>query len=151
MKPILFILLVILELQSCSSKMPIYTSEVTYLHKKEQGTITVKSTGYGKSHSEAIIDAQINTFKVILFKGLPGTELNIPLIENEKTATSEHPEYFQKFFDYNYYQSFIMLSTESSNLIKTKQGKKITVDLVINIKSLRIDLEQNQLIRKFGF
>jgi hypothetical protein len=44
-----------------------------------------------------------------------------------------------------------MSSTESSNLIKMKGTKKITVDVKINYNSLRKDLEQNQLIRKFGF
>ena len=44
-----------------------------------------------------------------------------------------------------------MSSTESSNLIDLKTGKKIFVDVKINFNSLRKDLEQNNIIRKFGF
>ncbi len=144
-------LIVIIGFYKCSPKLETYTAEVNFINREAQGTIVLKSTGYGKNHAEAVTDAQINAFKVILFKGIPGTELNIPLIENEKNVTSQHSEYFKNFFDGGLYKTFMMSSTESSNLIKMKGTKKINVDLKINYNSLRKDLEQNQLIRKFGF
>ena len=144
-------LIVIIGFYNCSPKLETYTAEVNFISREAQGTIVLKSTGYGKNHAEAVTDAQINAFKVILFKGIPGTELNIPLIENEKNVTSQHSEYFKNFFDGGLYKTFMMSSTESSNLIKMKGTKKINVDLKINYNSLRKDLEQNQLIRKFGF
>jgi len=144
-------IIVILGLHSCSPKKQPYSAEVNFLYKEAQGTIAVKSTGYGKNQTEAVADAQKTAFKVLLFKGLPGTELNIPLIENENDAKSKNSEYFKKFFDQGNYRSFMMSSTESSNLIRLKGTKKITVDVKINYNSLRKDLEQNQLIRKFGY
>jgi hypothetical protein len=144
-------LIVILGLHSCGPKLQSYSAEVNFLYKEAQGMIAVKSTGYGKNQTEAVTDAQKNAFKVLLFKGLPGTELNIPLIENENNAKSKHAEYFKLFFDKENYKTFMMSSTESSNLIKMKGIKKITVDVKINYNSLRKDLEQNQLIRKFGY
>jgi hypothetical protein len=144
-------IIVILGLHSCSPKIQPYSGEVNFLYKEAQGTIAVKSTGYGKNQTEAVSDAQINAFKILLFKGLPGTELNVPLIENENDAKSKHSDYFKKFFEQGNYKTFMMSSTESSNLIKMKGTKKITVDVKINYNSLRKDLEQNQLIRKFGY
>ena len=136
---------------SCSPKIAPYSGEVNFLYKEAQGTIAVKSTGYGKNQNEAVLDAQKNAFKILIFKGIPGTELNVPLIENENDAKSKNAAYFKKFFDEGNYKTFMMSSTESSNLIKLKGTKKITVDVKINYNSLRKDLEQNQLIRKFGF
>jgi hypothetical protein len=150
LKSILFII-IILGLHSCSPKLQPYSGEVNFLYKEAQGTIAVKSTGYGKNQMEAVADAQKNAFKVLLFKGLPGTELNVPLIENENDSKSKHEDYFKKFFDQGNYKTFMMSSNESSNLIKMKGTKKIIVDVKINYNSLRKDLEQNQLIRKFGF
>lgn len=144
-----FFALFILGLFHCSPKS--YSGEVNFLYKESQGTIAVKSTGYGKNHEEAVRDAQFNAFKVILFKGIPGTELNIPLIENESQARTNYKSYFNNFFESGNYTKFIMSSTESSNLIKLKGTKKITIDIKINYNSLRKDLEQNQIIRKFGF
>jgi hypothetical protein len=142
---------VILGLQSCSPKVVPYSGEVNFIYKEAQGTIGLKSIGYGKNLQEAIIDAQKNSFNILFFKGIPGTELNIPLIDNENDAKSKHSDYFKKFFDQGNYKSFIMSSTESSNLMKIKGGKKITIDLKINYNSLRKDLEQNQITRKFGY
>lgn len=151
MRQIIYLIIANLGLHSCSPKLQPYSSEVNFLYKEAQGTIAVKSTGYGKNQTDAVMDAQKNAFKVILFKGLPGTELNVPLIENENDAKSKHADYFKKFFDEGNYKTLMMSSTESSNLIKMKGTKKITVDVKINYNSLRKDLEQNQLIRKFGF
>ena len=144
-------IIAIIGLHSCSPKLQPYSAEVNFLYKEATGTIAVKSTGFGKNQTDAVSDAQQNAFKVILFKGLPGTELNVPLIENENDAKSKHSDYFKKFFEQGNNKTFMMSSTESSNLIKMKGTKKITVDVKINYNSLRKDLEQNQLIRKFGF
>jgi hypothetical protein len=97
------------------------------------------------------LDAQKTAFKVIMFKGIPGTELNIPLIENESEARSKNGEYFKNFFDGGNFKSYMMSSNESSNLIKIKGTNKISVNVKINYNSLRKDLEQNRIIRKFGY
>ena len=131
--------------------MQSYSGEVSFISKEEQGTILVKSTGYGKNRNDAILDAQKNAFQILLFKGLPGTELNVPLVENENNARSKNPEYFKKLLDECSYKAFMMSSTESSNLIKIRGAKKITMDLKVNYNSFRKDLEQNQVIRKFGY
>ena len=150
-------IIVILGLHSCSPKIQpyspysLYSGEVNFLYKGEQGTIAVESIGYGNTQSEAVADAQINAIKILLFKGLPGTELNVPLIENENDAKSTYRDYFQNLFEQGNYIKFIMSSTVSSSPIKKVKIKKITLDLKINYNSLRKDLEQNQVIRKFGY
>lgn len=147
-------IIAIIGLCSCSPKIQPYSSysgEVNFLFKEEQGTIVVESTGYGKNQSEALVDAQITAIKVLLFKGLPGTELNVPLIENENDANSKFSDYFQNLFQQGNYIKFIMSSTESANPVQKKGNKTITLDIKINYNSLRQDLEQNQVIRKFGY
>jgi|688.fasta_scaffold780609_2 hypothetical protein len=138
-------------IQNCSPKIQSYSAEVNFLYKEAQGTIGVKAIGYGENQESAVEDAQKSAFKILLFKGIPGTELNIPLIQNENEATSKNSNYFKKLFDEGYYKTFLMSSTESSNLIKIKGNKKITVDMKINYNSLRKDLENNLIIRKFGY
>ena len=86
-----------------------------------------------------------------MFRGIPGTEQNIPLVENEQESKSKHVKYFENFFEKGYYKTFMMSSIISSKLSKSNSGKTITLNVKININSLRKDLEQNQIIRKFGF
>ena len=148
----IFLIIITIVIFGCSPQITSFeTSEVNFISKETNGTITLKSLGYGNNLETAVRNAQIKCLDVVLFKGIPGTELNVPLIENETTAKQNNSNYFKKFYDQNYYKTFIMSSTESSNLIDLKTGKKIFVDVKINFNSLRKDLEQNNIIRKFGF
>ena len=155
MKQIIIICICTLWLFSCSHKVqippPPYSAQVTFLNKDEAGTITVNSKGFGKDQNSAILNAQSNAFNVILFKGIPGTDLNVPLIENENDAKTKYTEYFNKFFEQGNYQSFLMSSTLTEDPVKSKGSVSCSVDLKINYNSLRKDLEQNNVIRKFGF
>ena len=52
----------------------------------------------------------------------------------------------------NCYCSFIISNVPISQFEKDATKKKrIIVDVKVNIKALRLDLEQNGIIRKFGF
>lgn len=142
---------VILITSSCSFKtMP--SSEVNYISGKE-GTITMRAIGFGTNQEDAIIDAEINSFNVLLFRGLPESEQKIALIgTNEFNEKEKHKDYFNKFYTDKRYKTFMMSSIPTSSLTRHKGGKKsIAVDVKINLLSLRRDLEENNIIRKFGY
>jgi hypothetical protein len=141
----------ILIASGCSPKLYTNSPEVNFLYKEAQGTIAVRSTGFGKNRIEAIADAERSAFKTIMLFGLPGTELNVPMIENGHQMMENKKKYFTEFFDEFKYRNFIMSSIESSKLMRVKGTKRVTVDIKINYNSLRKDLEQNQIIRKFGY
>ena len=128
-----------------------YSAQVNFISKDETGSITVNSKGFGKDENAAIFDAQLNAFNIILFKGIPGTDLNVPLVENETDAKSKNSEYFNSFLGQGFYQNFIMSSILDEAPSKVKNGMFCSVNLKINFNSLRKDLEQNNIIRKFGF
>jgi hypothetical protein len=136
---------------SCSYKtMP--TAEVNYLTGKD-GTITMRAIGIGVNSEDAIYDAEKNAINVILFRGLPESEQKVALVgTNEAEEKNKHKDYFNKFYSEKRYKTFIMSSIPTSDLIKHKGGKKsIATDIKINLVALRKDLEQNNIIRKFGF
>lgn len=142
---------VILITSSCSFKaMP--SAEVNYISGKE-GTIIVRAIGFGSNQEDAIIDAEINSFNVLLFRGLPESEQKIALIgTNESNEKEKHKDYFNMFYTDKRYKTFMMSSIPTSNLTRHKGGKKsIAVDVKINLLSLRKDLEENNIIRKFGY
>jgi len=158
MKVYISILIVILfcGFQSCSPKMQPpnqiqeYSAEVKFLNKEDVGTMSVESNGFGKNLDAAIFSAQQRVFYTILFKGLPGSEQSQALVDNETSSTSEHSDYYKKLFDGNFYQTFMMSSNTVSSS-KVKGGITVTIDIKINYDSFRKDLEQNNIIRKFGY
>jgi hypothetical protein len=135
----------------CNQKDPSYSPEFSFLNKEADGLVVIRSSGFGAKEAIAVKEAQKNVFYHILFKGIPGTELNVPMIENESEAKAKHNEYFNKLLDQGRYKDFMLSSVISSTLIKVNGGQQISVDVKINCNSLRKDLEQNQVIRKFGF
>ena len=79
----------------------------------------------------------------LLFRGLPNSNQTVPIIStSEEQAKQQFPAYFKTFIDNKRYQTFITSSTKNSN------GSR---RIVINTKALKQDLEQNSIIRKFGY
>jgi len=135
--------------QSCK---PIsYSSEVIFQAKENSGVYIVRAFGYAKKSKDAVLEAEKNAFRVVLFKGLPGTDLSVPLVENESSSMSQNKSFYDKFFDGGGYRSFIMNRNDSYTPKKIRNGYQSEVTIKINIAALRRELEQNQIIRKFGF
>ena len=145
------VLILTIIFNSCSTSKSLPSGEVNYLSSND-GTLTMRSIGIGNNEGEAITDAIYNAFDVLLFRGLPESEQKNALIgTNENEERGKHKDYFEGFYN-GRFKSFVMSSIPSSDLIRYKGGKKgITVDVKINILALRKDLEQNDIIRKFGF
>ena len=145
----LFLLIILL---SCSSKTPnFYETEVSLLRKTDYGIISLKSVGYGNGRNSATEDAQKKAFFALLYRGIPNSEYSYPLIENEVTFKNNFPNFNETFFKSTVYKSFIISNIESSNLINTSKGNKLYLDITINYEALRRYLEQNSIIRKFGY
>jgi hypothetical protein len=146
---LVFLVVLPLFLFSCSPVQ--YSSIVKFENKESVGSYILSATGFSKKSTEAIIDAEKNAFKVLLFKGLPGTDLSVPLIESQSTAEAEHKNYLDRLFNEGGYAAFIMNRNTSFPIKKIKGGYETSVILKINIQALRKDLEQNKVIRKFGY
>ncbi|GAB6393818.1 MAG: hypothetical protein MdMp024_0130 [Bacteroidales bacterium] len=136
---------------SCSKK--VYPSaEVNFLSGNE-GTITVRVIGIGTNKENAIINAEQKIFDVLLFRGLPESTQKIPLIASDESGEkAKHKNYFDEFYMGRRYKTFVMSSIPVSDLIGIKMGQKmISLDVKINLMALKRDLEQFNIIRKFGY
>jgi len=89
----------------------------------------------------------------LLFRGLPESEQKSALIgTNEAEEIEKNKQYFEKFYTQKRYKTFIMSSVPVSTLTKQDGGaKSMASDIKVNLVALRNDLEQNNVIRKFGF
>ncbi|WP_439131842.1 hypothetical protein [Polaribacter sp.] len=163
--PLLFILFLNI---SCGSKQVAFfpTSELTY-QSYTGDILNVRVLGYGVNENAAIEDAQIRAIETLFFRGIPNSSISKPLVSyNEKTAKQKNPAYFNEFFGskkfLTYISESIFVGGQKQKVIATKINKKqakqemvdalvVAVDVLINVKPLRKDLEQNNIIRKFGF
>lgn len=151
MKKVLIALISIVTLVSCSPK--IYPVKSCNVISEQNGTLTLRSTGYGKQKVEALNMAEANALEALLFRGIPGTQYNSPLVEiDEVSAKEKNPEYFKNILNTARSKSFITSSIPVSDYSWTKYKVwTISSDVTINVVALRKDLEQHGIVRKFGF
>ena len=144
----IYVLTLSVLLLACASKK---TGETTYAGTSESGTIILNASGYGLLKATAIENAEMNAFNNLIFRGIPGSQYQLPMIENEQKAKSEHAEYFDKLLVQKKYKAFLLSTVSESDLnLNLSKQKTISVGLKINVNALRRDMEQNGVLRKFG-
>ena len=136
---------------SCSKQL-VPTSQVNFISGQE-GTIVMRSIGTGTNKQKAQAEAEKNAINVLLFRGLPGSEQKVALIgTNESEEIEKQKRYFENFYSQKRYSTFIMSSIPVSEFAKQNGSlRSLTLDIKVNLVALRTDLEQNNIIRKFGF
>jgi hypothetical protein len=146
------IILALLSINYSFSQKKLQTPQVNYV-SGNAGTITMRAIGSGKKQQDAIGEAEKNAINVLLFRGLPESEQKSALIgSNESEEIEKHKEYFDQFYAQKRYKTFIMSSIPVGDFAKQNGGAKSqTLDVKVNLIALRTDLEQNNIIRKFGF
>ena len=108
---------------------------------------------FGNNEYKALANAEKNAIEAILFRGIPNSQFRDPLVSvNEIEAHKTFPKYFDSLLGDGRYKTFLLSSIPTCAAQQYKGGKKtITTDVKINIRALRADLEQQGIIRKFGF
>jgi hypothetical protein len=130
----------------------LYSGYVNYEPGAGPGMITLISTGFGKKKVESIKDSYQEAFSALLFRGIPGSEYEFPMIpaENNKQEAPAVKSLLQ-----DGYMSFVTataLQSEDKKVKRKDDAKGIMVKqkITINCEALRRHLEQNNIIRKFG-
>lgn len=126
-----------------------YSGTVNHVAKETDGVYTLNAFGTGKNKEEAVANAKENVISVLLFQGIPGTDISAPLITDKAKALNEHARYFKNMFGERTYERFIMSTYLLGDPKKNK--KQAEVEIKINVAALRADLEQNGVTRKFGY
>jgi hypothetical protein len=150
MKKNSLIIILLLLIFGCKS-IEDYQSNVSITKKHDSFTYTFSGQGFSKKIDNCQFEAEKNVFEVILFRGISGTDLQNPLVENEQQSKEKNKEFYNNFFDKKNYRNFISSKVEViDNPKPTKGGYTCSVKFTVNLNSLKTNLEQNGVIRKFG-
>lgn len=128
------------------------TIGINYL-SGDASTLTLRCEGIGKDKYESIANAEKNAIEALLFRGIPDSQQKDPLVlVTESDAKKNNKKYFDQLLGDKRYKTFIISSIQTIEPQNDKgRNKKNTVDVRINLRALRNDLEQEGVIRKFGF
>ncbi|MBQ9585674.1 MAG: hypothetical protein IJR20_06730 [Muribaculaceae bacterium] len=102
---------------------------------------------------KAVPTAQIQSIFQVLFRGVPGTNVETPLLTtNEDEWFNAFPEYFERLLNEKNgrYPSFIVSSVLLSKGKNEDKKKYVSLRICVNVNALNHDLENHGIKRRFG-
>ncbi|NBA85015.1 hypothetical protein GVN16_04550 [Emticicia sp. CRIBPO] len=124
------------------------TGMVNYL-TYTKSELTVTSEHAAENVGKAISYAEINALENILFRGIPGSPSEAPLISDEIEAVKNHKQILNTFIFETGCKEYV---TKSETISRERQGtltfvkQKVTFDL----NGIRKFLEKNNIVKRFG-
>lgn len=141
-------------------------AELVYL-QSEGDQLTLQTLGYGTTEQNAVLNAQISAFDNLFFRGIPNSPYSNPLIGlNENDVKRNNRNYFAGFYGgkrlLNFINGYNIIASDKTVVLAKKiKNKKVEqgnvrsraayIEIIINVKSLRKDLEANKVIKPFGY
>ncbi len=131
-----------------------YDYEVVFIRTGVEGTELFKVFSYGRNERECIEAAKVNAIKAVLFKGIPGSGLQRPMI-TEAGAEEKYKAYFNQFFSSGgRYLNFVALSSDGSidSRDRMKVGSMLKIGFVVSVQkdNLRKELQDDKIIKSLS-
>lgn len=126
--------------------------QVSYI-SSDESNVTFRCVGYGKKEELAQNNAELAAMAVVLYQGVEGKSNLQPLIQGSQSAVEqEHYSYFYAFYNGGGYAKFIVSETVAQPFGKDANKQKcIVLDITVNRRALRAELQNNGVIKKLGF
>jgi hypothetical protein len=131
-----------------------YDYEVVFIRTGVEGTELFKVFSYGRNERECIEAAKVNAIKAVLFKGIPGSGLQRPMI-TEAGAEEKYKAYFNQFFSSGgRYLNFVALSSDGSidSRDRMKVGGLVKIGFIVSVQkdNLRKELQDDKIIKSLS-
>jgi hypothetical protein len=128
-----------------------YNYEIQFLRTGVEGTELFKIFTYCKKEKDCFDFAKVDAIKAIIFKGIPGSGLQRPMIP-EAGAEDKYRDYFIEFFKPGgKYLNFVAISNDGSisEDDRFKVGKNLKIGIIISVQkaNLRRELEAAGIVK----
>ena len=125
------------------------TAEVKFLSEADN-VLNLRSIAFGKDEEDAKENAIKNAFEILFFRGIPGSQYGKAMLGTDEKLKQQHAAYFKTFYDGKRCKTFTTRLSKTSHYEIEKNKVKAVMELSINLRALRDDLEQNKVMPKFG-
>jgi len=114
-----------------------------------KNVLTVTSEQSAENLSKAIYFAEINALENVLFRGIPGSPSEAPIISDEVAAMKNNKQFLDTFIFETGTKTFV---TNSETIVSNKQGGRVFVkqNVSFDLNGIRKYLEKNNIIKGFG-
>ena len=132
---------------------PLHINAQMIYNQCSSGTVSLDMTIQESKVEKAVPTAQIQSIFQVLFRGVPGTNVETPLLTtNEDEWFNAFPEYFERLLNEKNgrYPSFIVSSVLLSKGKNEDKKKYVSLRICVNVNALNHDLENHGIKRRFG-
>lgn len=132
---------------------PLHINAQMIYNQCSSGTVSLDMTILESKVEKAVPTAQIQSIFQVLFRGVPGTNVETPLLTtNEDEWFNAFPEYFERLLNEKNgrYPSFIVSSVLLSKGKNEDKKKYVSLRICVNVNALNHDLENHGIKRRFG-
>ncbi len=112
-------------------------------------SITLVAEGQAETLNKAVSFAERNAIENLLFKGIPKSNQEKPLISDESKAKVENPGFFSSFVDNRGFQEFVVSSEVADDYLSGKVHF-VKQKIVFDLTNLRNYLQKEGIVKKFG-
>lgn len=125
--------------------------EVQFVRTGVQGTELFKVFSYGRNDDQAINNAKSDAIKAMLFKGIPGSGYQNPMI-SDLSVIEANKDFFNTLFETDQYKQYVSVSGDGTVEERYNIGRRVKVGVIVAVQkdNLRKLLESSGIIRKFG-
>lgn len=110
-------------------------------------TVAVAITRSDERCREPVRCAEVEAVRALLFTGVPGSAIPRAMVRNENQALTQHREYFKQLFEDGGHARYIVRASEQPASGLDSRSWII----IVNHEALRIALEREGIIRRFGY
>ena len=148
---ILSILIIVAIFAACTPQLNMLyqRSGMVKCESHDKMTITLVSEAQAETLGKAIGFAERNAIENLLFKGIPNSNQEKPMIENESKAMNENGAFLDNFLVNNGYKNYITSST-IDDVMQGGSVRLVSQRVIVDITNLRKHLEANSIVKKFG-
>jgi hypothetical protein len=144
-------------LAGCSPKN--VNNQISYQGQGAPGTLKMRVTGFGKKQADIEKDAQAKAFEHLLYVGVPdatnadirNTDFRLPMVKDRSSV--DRLPFLKSFFAKQEYMAFIIELNMLDDKMRRAVNKQYTIPyaITINYDAFRRAMEQNGVVRKFGY
>ncbi|MDF7819087.1 hypothetical protein P1X15_15825 [Runella sp. MFBS21] len=144
-------LMILATILSGCKRTPLSTG-VVLLSENAPGVIVIEALGSGIGMPSIEQNAKQNAFDILLFQGLSSASVSayrLPLVSNQNSIGN----FTNDFFTNKKYEPFVSQITQVSKPRRLNSENKLSLRfrMTINYDALRRYLENQNIIRKFGY
>ena len=116
----------------------------------ENSIIVLSSQARAESVSKAVYHAERNAFENLIFKGIPNTNQESPMVPSEVKALKDNPTLFNNLLVEQGYRRYVM-DSYTNNSVAVGGGVQLIDQVIkIDLKALRNYLQAEGVTKKFG-